>query len=100
MVKRNVLGIVGWLLLAILLGILSEVLMIDREEYQHQLYKIPFENDDVRRYSISIAIGVFNKIYNYSAFDYVMSLLLMLYVEMCSYSTLLQAWHNVTTART
>ena len=56
MVKRNVLGIVGWLLLAILLGILSEVLMIDREEYQHQLYKIPFENDDVRRYSISISI--------------------------------------------
>ena len=57
MVKRNVLGIVGWLLLAILLGVLSEVLMIDREEYQHQLYKIPFENDDVRRYSISISIG-------------------------------------------
>ena len=57
MVKRNVLGIVGWLLSAILLGILSEVLMIAREEYQHQLYKIPFENDDVRRYSISIAIG-------------------------------------------
>ena len=57
MVKRNILGIVGWLLLAILLGILSEVLMIAREEYQHQLYKIPFENDDVRRYSISIAVG-------------------------------------------
>ena len=57
MVKHNVLGIVGWLLLAILLGILSEILMIAREEYQHQLYKIPFENDDVRRYSISIAIG-------------------------------------------
>lgn len=57
MVKRNILGIVGWLLSAILLGILSEVLMINREEYQHQLYKIPFENDDVRRYSISIAIG-------------------------------------------
>ena len=56
MVKRNILGIVGWLLLAILLGILSEVLMINREEYQHQRYKIPFENDDVRRYSISIAI--------------------------------------------
>lgn len=57
MVKRNVLGIVGWLLLAILLGVLSEVLMIAREEYQHQRYKIPFEHDDVRRYSISIAIG-------------------------------------------
>ena len=57
MVKRNILGIVGWLLLAILLGILSEVLMIAREEYQHQRYKIPFEHDDVRRYSISIAIG-------------------------------------------
>ena len=57
MVKRNVLGIVGWLLLAILLGILSEVLMIAREEYQHQRYKIPFEKDDVRHYSISIAIG-------------------------------------------
>ena len=57
MVKRNVLGIVGWLLLAILLGILSEVLMIAREEYQHQRYKIPFEHDDVRRYSISITIG-------------------------------------------
>lgn len=57
MVKRNILGIIGWLLLAILLGILSEILMIAREEYQHQRYKIPFEHDDVRRYSISIAIG-------------------------------------------
>lgn len=57
MVKRNVLGIVGWLIIAILLGLISEILMIDREEYQHQLYKIPFEKDDVRRYSISIAIG-------------------------------------------
>lgn len=57
MVKRNILGIVGWLLLAILLGILSEVLMIAREEYQHQRYKIPFEHNDVRRYSISIVIG-------------------------------------------
>ena len=57
MIKRNIFEIVGWLLLAILLGILSEVLMIDRKEYQHQLYKIHFENDDVRRYSISIAIG-------------------------------------------
>lgn len=57
MVKHNILGIVEWLLLAILLSILSEVLMIDRKEYQHQLYNIPFEYDDVRRYSISIAIG-------------------------------------------
>lgn len=57
MVKRNILGIVGWLIIAILLGLISEILMIAREEYQHQLYKIPFENDDVRRYSISIAIG-------------------------------------------
>ena len=57
MIKNNVLRIVGWLLSTILLGVLSEMLMIDREEYQHQLYKIPFENDDVRRYSISIAIG-------------------------------------------
>lgn len=30
--------------------------MIAREGYQHQRYKIPFEYDDVRRYSISIAI--------------------------------------------
>lgn len=57
MVKHNVLGIVGWLIVAILLGLISEILMIAREEYQHQRYKIPFENDDVRRYSISIAIG-------------------------------------------
>lgn len=57
MVKRNVLGIVGWLIVAILLGLISEILMIAREEYQHQRYKIPFEHDDVRRYSISIAIG-------------------------------------------
>ena len=57
MVKRNILGIVGWLIVAILLGLISEILMIAREEYQHQRYKIPFEKDDVRRYSISIAIG-------------------------------------------
>lgn len=57
MVKRNVLGIVGWLIVAILLGLISEILMIAREEYQYQRYKIPFEHDDVRRYSISIAIG-------------------------------------------
>lgn len=30
--------------------------MIVREEYQHQRYKIHFEYDAVRRYSISIAI--------------------------------------------
>ena len=57
MVKRNILGIIGWLIVAILLGVLSEILMIAREEYQHQRYKIHFEHDDVRRYSISIAIG-------------------------------------------
>ena len=57
MVKRNILGIVGWLIVAILLGLISEILMIAREEYQHQRYKIPFEHDDVRRYSISITIG-------------------------------------------
>lgn len=57
MVKRNILGIVGWLIVAILLELISEILMIAREEYQHQRYKIPFEYDDVRRYSISIAIG-------------------------------------------
>lgn len=57
MVKRNILGIVGWFIIAILLGLISEILMIAREEYQHQRYKIPFEHDDVRRYSISIAIG-------------------------------------------
>lgn len=57
MVKRNILGIVGWLIVAILLGLISEILMIAREKYQHKRYKIPFEHDDVRRYSISIAIG-------------------------------------------
>lgn len=57
MVKHNILEIVGWLIVAILLGLISEILMIAREEYKHQRYKIPFENDDVRRYSISIAIG-------------------------------------------
>ena len=57
MVKRNILGIVGWLIVAILLGLILEILMIAREEYQHQRYKIPLEHDDVRRYSISIAIG-------------------------------------------
>lgn len=57
MVKHNVLGIVGWLIVSILLGLISEILMIAREEYQYQRYKIPFEHDDVRRYSISIAIG-------------------------------------------
>lgn len=56
MVKRNILGIVGWLIVAILLGLISEILMIDREEYQHQRYKILFEHNDVRRYSISIAV--------------------------------------------
>lgn len=57
MVKRNILGIVGWLIVVILLGLISEILMIAKEEYQHQRYKIPFEYYDVRRYSISIAIG-------------------------------------------
>ena len=78
MVKRNVLGIVGWLLLAILLGILSEVLMIDREEYQHQLYKIPFENDDVRRYSISIAVGCLIRYITFSNFNYLTFILLLI----------------------
>lgn len=57
MLKHNVLGIVGWFIVAILLGLISEILMIARKEYQHQRYKILFEHNDVRRYSISIAIG-------------------------------------------
>lgn len=78
MVKRNILVIVGWLLVAILLGVLSEVLMIDREEYQHQLYKIPFENDDVRRYSISIIIGCLIRYITFCNFNYLTFLLLFM----------------------
>lgn len=55
---RNRLGIVCFFVLAIVIGLLAEVVMVGREIYQWKHYHLPkFEWDDVVRYSIAILLG-------------------------------------------
>lgn len=55
---RDYIGIVGWLIVSIVIGIIAEVIMIAREYYQWKNYGLSkFEIEDVVRYSIIITIG-------------------------------------------
>ena len=55
---RDYLGIVGWLIVSIVIGLIAEVIMIAREYYQWKHYGLTkFEIEDVIRYSIVITIG-------------------------------------------
>lgn len=55
--KRDRYGMIGWFIVAILFGILSEAVMLGREWYQSKRYHFPIETDDVRRYSWVILVG-------------------------------------------
>ena len=55
---RDYIGIVGWLIVSIVIGLIAEVIMIAREYYQWKNYGLTkFEIEDVVRYSIIITIG-------------------------------------------
>lgn len=55
---RDYIGIVGWLITSIIIGIIAEVIMIAREYYKWKHCRLSeFEIEDVIRYSIVITIG-------------------------------------------
>lgn len=55
---RDYIGIGAWFIISIVIGVISEVIMIGREYYQWKNYKLSrFEIEDVIRYSIVITIG-------------------------------------------
>lgn len=56
--KRDRIGLVCWILVSILIGIIAIPLMILREGYQYDKYQLPrFEWEDVARYSLIIILG-------------------------------------------
>lgn len=55
--NRNIKGIIGWLCVSLLIGLLAIPAMVLREIYQWAEYDIVFEWDDIQRYSVVIAIG-------------------------------------------
>lgn len=56
--KRDLIGLVCWLLISILIGLLALPIMVVREYYQYKHYKLErFEWEDIVRYSFVIAIG-------------------------------------------
>lgn len=56
--KRDWIGLVCWLLVSILVGLLSLPVMVGREIYQYKHYHLSrFEWEDIVRYSLVIAIG-------------------------------------------
>lgn len=55
---RDCTGVVCWLIISIIIGIIAEVIMIGREYYQWKHYKLDkLEVEDIVRYSIVITIG-------------------------------------------
>lgn len=64
--KRDWIGLICWLLMGILIGLLALLVMVSREIYQYKHYHLSsFEWEDVVRYSIAIALG---SIVNYFIF--------------------------------
>ena len=56
--KRDWIGLICWLIVSILIGIIAIPLMVWREVYQYNKYQLPrFEWEDVVRYSFVIIIG-------------------------------------------
>lgn len=65
--RRDWIGLACWFLLSVLIGIIALPLMIWREVYQYDKYKLPrFELEDVVRYSLVIILG---SIINYFILD-------------------------------
>lgn len=64
--KRDWIGLVCWLLVSILVGLLSLPIMVVREYYQYKHYHLSrFEWEDIVRYSVVIVLG---SIVNYLVF--------------------------------
>lgn len=56
--KRDWIGLVCWLLISILIGLLALPVMAVREYYQYKHYKLErFEWEDIIRYSFVIIVG-------------------------------------------
>lgn len=56
--KRDWIGLVCWLLISILIGLLALPVMAVREYYQYKHYKLErFEWEDIVRYSFVIIVG-------------------------------------------
>ena len=55
--KRNVLGIIGTILMCMILNGLGVAFMMLREVYQSKKYGFLIETDDIIRYSISGSVG-------------------------------------------
>lgn len=56
--KRDLIGLVCWLLISILIGLLALLIMVVREYYQYKHYKLErFEWEDIARYSFVIIVG-------------------------------------------
>ena len=56
--KRDLIGLVCWLLISILIGILAFPVMVCREIYQYKHYHLAkFEWEDIVRYSVVIVLG-------------------------------------------
>ena len=65
--KRDRIGLVCWMLVSILIGLLALPIMVGREIYQYKHYHLAkFEWEDVVRYSIIIILG---SIINYLILD-------------------------------
>lgn len=56
--KRDWIGLVCWLLVSILVGLLALPVMVGREIYQYKHYHLSrFEWEDIVRYSVVIVLG-------------------------------------------
>lgn len=56
--KRDWIGLVCWLLVSILVGLLALPIMVVREYYQYKHYHLEkFEWEDIIRYSFVIIVG-------------------------------------------
>lgn len=56
--RRDWMGLVCWLLISILIGILALPVMVCREIYQYKHYHLAkFEWEDIVRYSVVIVLG-------------------------------------------
>ena len=65
--KRDWIGLICWLLISMLIGLLALPVMVVREIYQYKHYHLSkFEWEDVVRYSIVIILG---SIINYLILD-------------------------------
>lgn len=56
--KRDLIGLICWLLISILIGLLALPVMVGREIYQYKHYHLAkFEWEDIVRYSVVIVLG-------------------------------------------